>query len=129
MMVPALAMPAFANETETSDLTEETIAVADATDAVESGASVTDTDTGTSVWNDPAAKFPNGLQFGVGISATSGLNGFIGYANKDFDSFCQRLQDSYRLFDQLGIYYFHPDIKEPQGPVRKEKEVPMDFRD
>ena len=48
---------------------------------------------------------------------------------KDFDSFCQRLQDSYRLFDQLGIYYFHPDIKEPQGPVRKEKEVPMDFRD
>lgn len=87
MMVPALAMPAFANETETSDLAEETIAVADATDAVESGASVTDTDTGTSVWNDPAAKFPNGLQFGVGISATSGLNGFIGYANKDFDSF------------------------------------------
>lgn len=31
--------------------------------------------------------FPNGLQFGVGASATSGLNAFIGYANKDFDSF------------------------------------------
>ncbi|MBR2412571.1 MAG: hypothetical protein IKB10_02810 [Alphaproteobacteria bacterium] len=32
-------------------------------------------------------KFPHGLQFGVGSSATSGLNGFVGYANKNFDSF------------------------------------------
>ena len=32
-------------------------------------------------------KFPHGLQFGVGASATSGLNGFVGYANKNFDSF------------------------------------------
>ena len=32
-------------------------------------------------------KFPHGLQFGVGVSATSGLNGFVGYANKNFDSF------------------------------------------
>ncbi|MCL2748964.1 MAG: hypothetical protein FWE50_02710 [Alphaproteobacteria bacterium] len=32
-------------------------------------------------------QFPRGLQLGVGISATSGLNGFIGYANKDFESF------------------------------------------
>lgn len=31
--------------------------------------------------------FPHGVQIGVGVSATSGLNGFIGYANKDFDSF------------------------------------------
>ena len=31
--------------------------------------------------------FPHGLQFGVGISGSSGLNGFIGYANKNFDSF------------------------------------------
>lgn len=29
----------------------------------------------------------NGVQIGVGLSATSGLNGFVGYANKDFDSF------------------------------------------
>jgi hypothetical protein len=27
------------------------------------------------------------MQIGVGVSATSGLNGFIGYANKDFESF------------------------------------------
>jgi hypothetical protein len=31
--------------------------------------------------------FLHGLQIGVGASVTSGLNGFIGYANKDFDSF------------------------------------------
>ena len=30
---------------------------------------------------------PTGLEFGVGVSGTSGLNGFIGYANKDFESF------------------------------------------
>lgn len=31
--------------------------------------------------------FLHGVQVGVGLSATSGLNGFVGYANKDFDSF------------------------------------------
>ncbi|MDR2412899.1 MAG: hypothetical protein LBD50_01660 [Rickettsiales bacterium] len=35
----------------------------------------------------PDIKFPRGLQFGLGASATSGLNGFVGYANKKFDSF------------------------------------------
>ncbi len=35
----------------------------------------------------PDIRFPHGLQLGVGISATSGLNGFVGYANKNFDSF------------------------------------------
>ena len=35
----------------------------------------------------PDIKFPHGLQLGVGVSATSGLNGFVGYANKSFDSF------------------------------------------
>ena len=35
----------------------------------------------------PKARFPHGLQLGVGMSATSGLNGFIGYNNKNFDSF------------------------------------------
>ena len=32
-------------------------------------------------------KFMHGFQIGAGISATSGLNGFIGYTNKDFNSF------------------------------------------
>ena len=35
----------------------------------------------------PKARFPHGLQLGVGISPTSGLNGFIGYNNKNFNSF------------------------------------------
>ena len=35
----------------------------------------------------PNTKFPRGLQFGFGVSPTSGLNGFIGYNNKKFDSF------------------------------------------
>lgn len=34
-----------------------------------------------------SARFPHGIQLGVGISATSGLNGFVGYANKNFESF------------------------------------------
>ena len=48
---------------------------------------------------------------------------------KDFDSFIRRMEHGYRLFDRLGIRYFRPDMKEPAGPVRKGKEVPMDFRD
>lgn len=35
----------------------------------------------------PKTRFPHGLQFGLGVSSTSGLNGFIGYNNKKFDSF------------------------------------------
>ena len=31
--------------------------------------------------------FLHGVQLGVGISATGGLDGFVGYNNKDFDSF------------------------------------------
>ena len=37
--------------------------------------------------SNPKIRFPHGMQFGVGISPTSGLNGFIGYNNKNFDSF------------------------------------------
>ncbi len=32
-------------------------------------------------------KFPHGLQFGLGLSLASGLNGFVGYSNKDINSF------------------------------------------
>jgi len=35
----------------------------------------------------PKIKFPHGLQIGLGVSPSSGLNGFIGYNNKNFDSF------------------------------------------
>ena len=37
--------------------------------------------------SNPDIKFPRGMQLGVGLSATGGLDGFIGYNNKKFDSF------------------------------------------
>lgn len=37
--------------------------------------------------SNPKIKFPHGLQLGIGISPTSGINGFVGYNNKNFDSF------------------------------------------
>ena len=33
------------------------------------------------------SSFPTGLEFGFGASGTSGLNGFVGYVNKNFESF------------------------------------------
>ena len=38
-------------------------------------------------YSNPETKFPHGLQLGIGVSATSGLNAFVGYNNKKFDSF------------------------------------------
>ena len=35
----------------------------------------------------PKIRFPHGMQLGLGVSPTTGLNGFIGYNNKNFDSF------------------------------------------
>ncbi|MBR4507389.1 MAG: hypothetical protein IKP24_02540 [Alphaproteobacteria bacterium] len=37
--------------------------------------------------SNPDIKFPRGMQFGLGLSATSGMEGFVGYNNKKFDSF------------------------------------------
>lgn len=56
-------------------------------------------------------------------------------ANKDYASFETRLDDAYRLFDSLGIYYFdHRDAAhhpEPAGPVIKKKtrESETEYRD
>ena len=38
-------------------------------------------------FTNPDIQFPHGLQFGIGVSPTSGLNAFVGYNNKNFDSF------------------------------------------
>lgn len=38
-------------------------------------------------YSNPETKFPHGLQLGVGVSPTSGLNFFVGYNNKKFESF------------------------------------------
>lgn len=37
--------------------------------------------------SNPKIKFPHGLQLGIGVSPTSGINGFVGYNNKNFNSF------------------------------------------
>ena len=37
--------------------------------------------------SNPKTKFPRGLQLGLGVSPTTGLNGFVGYNNKNFNSF------------------------------------------
>ncbi len=37
-----------------------------------------------------AVAYPKGTQFGVGLSATTGMNAFTGYANKDAESFFGR---------------------------------------
>ena len=37
--------------------------------------------------SNPKTHFPHGLQLGLGVSPTSGLNAFVGYNNKNFDSF------------------------------------------
>lgn len=75
-LLSALVLPAMATDevsspttnSTTQDITETTTEIAQAS-----------TDNRTD-WLD-------GVQVGIGVSATSGLNGFIGYANKNFDSF------------------------------------------
>ena len=37
--------------------------------------------------SNPKIKFQHGLQLGIGVSPSTGLNGFVGYNNKNFDSF------------------------------------------
>ncbi|MCQ2581350.1 MAG: hypothetical protein MJ164_04265 [Alphaproteobacteria bacterium] len=37
--------------------------------------------------DNPEIKFPHGIELGVGLSGTTGLNGFVGYNNKKLDSF------------------------------------------
>ena len=54
---------------------------------VESDAFAESVETVADTISDNKGSFLKGLQVGVGVSATGGLNGFIGYANKDFDSF------------------------------------------
>lgn len=82
-----IAMPVFAEEvthTTKSSVTEgiENIELYDEPIADNLGK-----DFSAKKESNPKVKFPRGMQIGAGVSATSGLNGFIGYANKDFESF------------------------------------------
>lgn len=76
VMLTMLVMPAFAETTETLPAETMDTAVESQPISMEETKPI-----------NPDIKFPHGLELGVGISATSGLNGFIGYANKNFDSF------------------------------------------
>lgn len=80
-ILSVLVTPAFATDAE---LAEEKISTTDAETVEVADAEPVALNTDTT---NPDIKFPHGLQIGVGVSATSGLNGFVGYANKNFDSF------------------------------------------
>ncbi len=88
-VVPALADDAPAPMTPDTEVTAAPVAddaaIVPAPDAAPIVADTAPTEHETA--HNPKTKFPRGMQIGVGASATSGLNGFIGYANKDFDSF------------------------------------------
>lgn len=51
---------------------------------------------------------PSGLELGLGLSATTGLNGFVGYANKDHESF---------WWKRLGVRFDFASTKPIQGSV------------
>ena len=102
-LLAAITMPAFADDV---DISEKNTATQDAVEQV-TGQQISDTekqklkqefkdeiktelkqeyqDAKTAKKSEHG--FLHGVQVGVGVSATSGLNGFIGYMNKDFDSF------------------------------------------
>lgn len=92
-LLSMIAMPAIAQDTTPSDALQSIAQDAAAT-ASEQVAVATEVATEAAkeevaefVETKTKSSFLHGLQIGVGLSATSGLNGFIGYANKDFDSF------------------------------------------
>lgn len=74
-LLVALAIPAYATEIDTQNTSVETENITEQIEPQKSETTKSET------------AFPHGIQIGVGLSATSGLNGFVGYANKDFDSF------------------------------------------
>ena len=82
-----LTMPAFAT-TDTNTVATETVAQDTETTLQDTVAQVeNDVSDAYVKTSNPDIKFPRGMQLRVGISATSGLDGFIGYNNKKFDSF------------------------------------------
>ena len=91
-VLTAVSLSAFAKEakeTKTQDvapLSEETQAVAQTDD---SGIKYLDEKPvkETETTANPKTKFPRGMQLGLGVSPTTGLNMFVGYNNKNFNSF------------------------------------------
>ena len=88
-MLTAVSLSAFAEEAKTQNvapLSEESAVVAKTED---SGIKYLDEVPAeeTEKTSNPKTKFPRGMQIGLGVSPTTGLNMFVGYNNKNFDSF------------------------------------------
>lgn len=98
-LLAAISMPVLAEETPdtATETTDTPVAVVVAESETAPVAEVVTEETAVNQDAEPAVEevvtenkktsFPHGLQFGLGVSATSGVNGFVGYANKNFDSF------------------------------------------
>ena len=86
-----ITLPVFATDAPvTEPVTEEKQVVAETAETVsdtEQLVTEESADIPEEVVEQKKSSFLHGFQIGAGVSATSGLNGFIGYANKDFDSF------------------------------------------
>lgn len=64
--------------------------------------------------SNPDIRFPHGVQLGVGASVTGGLDGFIGYNNKKFDSFWWK-----RLGFRFGYASYSPIKKKMNSRINK----------
>ena len=88
LAISLLTLPAYATETENA-LAEEVIATNDTASETSTAETTVATisETSDADYINPDIKFPHGLQLGLGVSATGGMDWFVGYANKNFDSF------------------------------------------
>lgn len=84
LLALSLINPAIAEEIETP--AEEQIAPEDEAFASVDEAT-SDKAADNEIYQVKSNKLPKGLQFGLGLSAVPGHNWFVGYANKDFESF------------------------------------------
>ena len=82
-ILSALVLPAFAEEAkpvaETAASTEEASVVEQYSQQFEQPKVEHE------IYYNSKTQFPHGLQIGLGLSPTSGLNAFVGYNNKNFD--------------------------------------------
>lgn len=87
-ILSVLSVPSFAEETATADVVPVTADSAEASVALDNTVSSEMTTNENMVITDhEKMPFWRGIQIGAGVSATGGLNGFVGYANKDLESF------------------------------------------
>ena len=84
IILAALTTPVFAEDTDTKIDSKDVVENIDDSVSEESREVANDN---SKDYYSSENRFPKGLQFGLGVSVTSGINGFVGYANKDFDSF------------------------------------------